>query len=388
MTMDIPTIFADIEPTPQDDGPEPVCAISYSPEFVEAHDYLRSVVKIDERSERAFDLTTVCLKLNPANYTVWHFRRRCLIALTAASHASDRLRDANLPTIDLASIEKDLDFADRLGGTNPKNYQLWYHRRALLECLLRVSDGNLPGEESSSGIVKIARKELEYVDKILGDDSKNYHAWSHRQWIIRTVNNSDLWVSEVDYSHSKILSDPRNNSAWNQRWFALHEGQISTRSNSSKASYRGKSILSLEKANDEANYALCGAKVDPFNESPWRYLISVLTEQWRFAQNSGDAGEVSIVSALLREYVRKIREMKQFWDEQQSSGNESHGPCVSMMSALVDLLEIFTNDEVFMNEAMILLDDLVEEDPVRRKYWKKRKRAIRDLLRKKNESQK
>jgi len=97
---------------------------------------------------------------------------------------------------------------------------------------------------------------------------------------------------------------------------------------------------------------------------------------------------VSIVSALLREYVRKIREMKQFWDEQQSSGNESHGPCVSMMSALVDLLEIFTNDEVFMNEAMILLDDLVEEDPVRRKYWKKRKRAIRDLLRKKNESQK
>lgn len=105
-------------------------------------------------------------------------------------------------------------------------------------------------------------------------------------------------MSEVEYSHSKILSDPRNNSAWNQRWFALHEGQISTRSNPSKASYRGKSILSYEKANDEANYAFCGAKVDPFNESPWRYLISVLTEQWRFAQNSGDAGKNDAVGMI------------------------------------------------------------------------------------------
>lgn len=76
--------------------------------------------------------------------------------------------------------------------------------------------------------------------------------------------------------------------------------------------------------------------------------------------------------------------MKQIWDEQQSSGNESYGPCVSMMSALVDLLEFFTEDDVLMNEAMILLDDLAEEDPVRRKYWKKRKRAIMDLLRKEN----
>ncbi len=99
-------------------------------------------------------------------------------------------------------------------------------------------------------------------------------------------------------------------------------------------------------------------------------------------------GEMADVSALLREYIGKIREMKQSWDEQQSSVSESYGPCTSIMSALVDLLEIFTTDELFLNEALILLDDLVEEDPVRRKYWKKRKRAIRDLIRKKHDSQK
>ena len=96
----------DVTPVPQDDGPEPVCSIAYAPEFVEAHDYLRAFLKADERSQRALDVTTVCVKANPANYTVWHFRRRCLAALSAGSDG-----------IDVERIERDLEFADNLGGT-------------------------------------------------------------------------------------------------------------------------------------------------------------------------------------------------------------------------------------------------------------------------------
>ena len=99
----------DIEPIPQDDGPEPVCSIAYSPEFIQAYDYLRALLKSDERSERALNLTTLCLQLNPANYTVWHFRRRCLISLSSESEQT--------PTIDTERIDKDLDFAGKLGGT-------------------------------------------------------------------------------------------------------------------------------------------------------------------------------------------------------------------------------------------------------------------------------
>lgn len=74
---------------------------------------------------------------------------------------------ADADIIDEESIDKDLDFADNLGGTNPKNYQLWYHRRALLE--IRFRNGN-----RDAGL-EAAKKELGYVDKILDDDSKNYH---------------------------------------------------------------------------------------------------------------------------------------------------------------------------------------------------------------------
>ncbi len=346
--MIIPEVFSDIDPIAQNDGPEPACAITYTPEFVEAHNYLRAVLTADERSERAFELTTICLKFNPANYTCWHFRRRCLVALCTPS-------DSSQATIDVERIEQDLKFAANLGGTNPKNYQLWYHRRALLEIRFRGGEN-----------VRAAQKELGYVDKILEDDNKNYHAWSHRQWIIRTINQAELWLAEIEYSHSKILLDPRNNSAWNQRWFATHEGEIAANKLGGK--------LPFEKAAEEANYAVCGAQVDPFNESPWRYLIGVLMEQYRWAQRDKEgADDKDKVDGLLREYVAKIKDMNKDWDSPKEDLPE--GPCVSLMSALVDLLET-VGDKTSLEEAKDMMGELVLEDPVRRKYWHKRQGTV------------
>ncbi len=61
-------------------------------------------------------------------------------------------------------------------------------------------------------------KELDVTATVLEQDAKNYHAWQHRQWAIRTF---ELWKDELQYVEDLISKDVRNNSAWNQRYFVV-----------------------------------------------------------------------------------------------------------------------------------------------------------------------
>jgi hypothetical protein len=168
-SIDMETMFADVKPILQDDGPSPVCAIAYPPDFEEAMNYFRALLLANEYSSRALELTAICLKFNPANYTVWHFRRECLKALSTSTGGI---------SIDMDLVENDLEFSAAIGGSNPKNYQIWYHRRALLESIL---DTNLhdkihvSAENWKERIFDVTRKELMYVSIVLNEDAKNYH---------------------------------------------------------------------------------------------------------------------------------------------------------------------------------------------------------------------
>ena len=62
-------------------------------------------------------------------------------------------------------LRKELEYIDLFADDNPKNYQIWYHRRAVTEKL---------GDPTN---------ELEFCTRVFEVDSKNYHAWAYRLYI-------------------------------------------------------------------------------------------------------------------------------------------------------------------------------------------------------------
>jgi hypothetical protein len=184
--------------------------------------------------------------VNSANYTAWDLRWRCLRALPGACMAAEAA------------------FLERMLELNPKNYQLWNYRRrfafhrgaphaaearqhasgmflsavcsrtccvfccvfcmSLLDkCRRRRLDA--PARSMHAGLVLscswesfAAAQDLAYVDRCLGGDDKNYHAWAHRAAVAERFG---LWRGEPAATAAWINRDVRNNSAWSHRFAAV-----------------------------------------------------------------------------------------------------------------------------------------------------------------------
>jgi len=219
-----PEEWTDVVPVPQDDGPDPVVAIAYNPEFRMLMDYFRAMLKSQEYSQRALMLTQAILQQNAANYTVWQYRRDCLQSLSA-------------------DLNAELDYVDGFAEDNPKTYQIWNHRREIVGCLQDAS------------------RELAFTEKVFSVDAKNYHAWAHRQWALKTFS---LWDGEIEFVEALLQDDIRNNSAWNQRWFVVHNGQVG---GATERTQPAPAVCAAEIA-----FAWNALQKARNNESVWNYL--------------------------------------------------------------------------------------------------------------------
>jgi len=86
------SLWADVVPIPQDDGPNPFISIAYKPEYSEAMDYLRAVMAAGEHSKRVLGLTMDVISMNPAHYTVWYVLYS-FIPVTLSEELNTRVRD-------------------------------------------------------------------------------------------------------------------------------------------------------------------------------------------------------------------------------------------------------------------------------------------------------
>ncbi|KAJ3121565.1 hypothetical protein HK098_003597 [Nowakowskiella sp. JEL0407] len=214
-------IWSDVIPVAQDDGPNPLVPINYSPDYRTAMDLFRAVLRSKELSERAFGLTTFILDYNASHYTVWQYRGKLLFELNK-------------------DLKEELEFLSSMSEEHPKSYQIWHYRRLILEKL-----------NDPSG-------ERDFVNSMLREDSKNYHCWQYRQWLIP---HFDLWDTELEDINILIQSDIRNNSAWNQRYFYY----------SNSGCTFGEAEL-----DEEINYSLQKIAEDTENCSSFNYLRGIV----------------------------------------------------------------------------------------------------------------
>ena len=109
--------FQDVVPLPNNDGDLPIVQISYEPLFKQVHEYFNALFAAKEYSARGLELSAEVIDCNPANYTAWWFRRKCLEALGV-------------------DLQEELDgFCEQWLVAQQKNYQVWYHRKWLVEKL-------------------------------------------------------------------------------------------------------------------------------------------------------------------------------------------------------------------------------------------------------------
>ncbi len=129
--------------------------------------------------------------------------------------------------------------------------------------------------------------------------------------------------------HQLISLDIRNNSAWNQRWFVMHH-RPALLNHQNPATTTNTSFVT-----PEMKYALRMIQKDPYNESPWTYVLALLRE--KLLQEKTDASSSSSNASLLQEFWDQIHApMEQILTD---AGHDPNG-CAPWASARIHVLEL------------------------------------------------
>ena len=153
----------------------------------------------------------------------------------------------------------------------PKCYWIWNHRNWLLS-----RGEKLLGSETAQ---KLWSGELQLVGKMLHSDSRNFHAWSYRRFVVAQLERlaqisgayQSLAEPEFEYTTKMIKMNLSNFSAWHNR-SKLIPRLLEERNADAKAR---RQLL-----NDELSLICTAINTDPFDQSIWfyhQYLMSTLS---------------------------------------------------------------------------------------------------------------
>ncbi|KAF3942529.1 hypothetical protein ABW19_dt0210488 [Dactylella cylindrospora] len=125
-------------------------------------------------TQEALNTTSTLLSQNPEFNTIWNYRRLILLHLLstlppASSNPADKLK----------LLTSELTYLLPLLQSYPKCYWIWNYRKFLLQTATEQLD-----KKTALGVWK---SEMGLVDKMLGRDSRNFHGWGYRRFVVASI---------------------------------------------------------------------------------------------------------------------------------------------------------------------------------------------------------
>ncbi|CCE65965.1 hypothetical protein TPHA_0N01840 [Tetrapisispora phaffii CBS 4417] len=319
------SLYSDIEPLPIETGLDnELCQIMYTDEYKQVIGIARRLISNGEFSERALDLTSCVIDLSPAFYTIWNYRFNIVTALMAVSGDIE------------AFLNKELDWLDEVTLNNPKNYQIWSYRQALLEVHPNAS----------------LKRELPVLEMMIDEDTKNYHVWSYRKWCVQKFND---FTNEFQFADSLIEKDIYNNSAWTHRMFVLKN----LTSNKNEDNWNEQ--LKKETIDFEIEYAKQKITLCPQNVSSWNYLRGILDKYFDEDYTINGIDEFAI------QYIDNIFEKN---ESELTETNSTNLPQLKSSYALQFVADGYSRIPDKKNMAIKAYKSLsIKYDPIRRGLW-------------------
>lgn len=339
-------------------------------------------IQVNQYTSETLQKISELLGDNPEYYTIWNYRRRVLQHqfAQAASSASNEEAADQIATL----IKNDLQFLIPLLRSFPKCYWIWNYRLWLLDEAKRL----LP--------LPLARRfwqeELALVGKMLNLDSRNFHGWGYRSFVVESLENlgseeggqkTSMAQEEFEYAKKMISTNLSNFSAWHYRT-KLIQRLLNERSASDE---ERKKMLDDGKSSPFSDRRLVdtmlmatelelihNALIDPYDQSLWFYHQTLMCTFDPSVSSQTMAPNLSDSERL--EYIR--REIEAIQD--MVDGAED---CKYIYQALIDCTLLMakiqgSNSMTSEDKEKVLgwLAEIKTLDPLRRGRWMDFEKAL------------
>lgn len=162
-------------------------------------------------SEDILPITEEVLLCNPDLITAWSKRRERIRSAALKENQNSKytaVNDTQSSSYLKLLLQQEMLFNLRCLKINPKSYSAWFHRHYLMD--LMGTDLHAPLE------IATIRDELKLCSKLLEVDSRNFHCWNYRTFLVAKAGPA-LVEEEVEFCTKCIMLNFSNRSAWHHR---------------------------------------------------------------------------------------------------------------------------------------------------------------------------